>query len=285
MPGCRTRSTGTAMKLRRPGHGCDGSDTSILSPAPAFGCNRTELDPETVRIRGTLTGQRPHCIDWGGIQEATAGFEPANGGFADLCLEPLGYVAIRAWTMSDGNGRSVTSPRLPVYAIKTAPALATVAYKKRLCSPADPFLPVSQPALSSCSVCGAPFADARDRPAAHPQADACHVCRRHAPAPGRERGLVLGFNRRRRFGFLRASDGRRVFCRGAQVEQGRRLRKGDVVVFWRVAGRRGPEAQEVSVEASAADLKAWTARLVAADPEAADKPAGRRGARKKAGSL
>lgn len=283
--GCRTRSGDATTKLRRPGHGGDRSDTSILSPAPAFGCNRTELDPETVRIRGrqvvgTLAASaRLHGLE----QEATAGFEPANGGFADLCLEPLGYVAIRAWTMSDGNGRSVTSPRLPVYAIKTAPALATVAYKKRLCSPANPFLPVSQPALSSCSVCGAPFSDARDWPAAHPQADACHVCRRHAPASGRERGLVLGFNRRRRSGFLRASDGRRVFCRGAQVERGRRLRKGDVVAFRRVAGRRGPEAQEVIVEASAADLKAWTARLVAADQEAADNPPGRRSARKQAG--
>lgn len=26
-------------------------------------------------------------------EKATAGFEPANGGFADLCLSPLGYVA------------------------------------------------------------------------------------------------------------------------------------------------------------------------------------------------
>ncbi|MCE2466901.1 MAG: cold-shock protein [Caldilineaceae bacterium] len=144
---------------------------------------------------------------------------------------------------------------------------------------------MSQPTLSSCSVCGAPFTDARDhRSAARAQAAACHVCRRHAPAADRERGLVLGFNRRRRFGFLRASDGRRVFCRGAEVEPGRRLRKGDVVVFRRVAGRRGPEAQDVSMEASSADLKAWTARLVAS--VAPDRgSAGRRGSRNRADSL
>ena len=155
---------------------------------------------------------------------------------------------------------------------------------ERLCSPVDHCFPVSQPVLSSCSICGAPYSDARDRSAATPHADACHVCRRHAPVPGRERGLVLGFNRRRRFGFLRASDGRRVFCRGVQVEQGRRLRKGDVVAFRRIAGRRGPEAQDVIVEASAADLKVWTERLVAAvvpDRGPAGKPAGRRGARNK----
>lgn len=149
--------------------------------------------------------------------------------------------------------------------------------------------PVSQPALSSCSVCGAPFTDARDhRSAARAQAAACHVCRRHAPAAGRERGLVLGFNRRRRFGFLRAADGRRVFCRGAEVEQGRHLRKGDVVAFRRVSGHRGPEAQDVSVEALAADLKAWTDRLVASvvpDRGAADESAGRRGSRNKVDSL
>ena len=146
--------------------------------------------------------------------------------------------------------------------------------------------PVSQPVLSSCSVCGAPFTDARaHRSGTRAPAATCHVCRRHMLAAGRERGLVLGFNRRRRFGFLRAADGRRVFCRGVEVEPGRRLRKGDVVAFRRVAGRRGPEAQDVRVEASAVDLKAWTDRLVASDQGAADASADRRGARTKADSL
>ncbi len=43
--------------------------------------------------------QHPRRRDWHSLREnkeATAGFEPANGGFADLCLKPLGYVAIRA---------------------------------------------------------------------------------------------------------------------------------------------------------------------------------------------
>jgi len=191
--------------------------------------------------------------------------------------------------MSDGTGSSVTSLRLPVYAIKIVSALSTVAHKKHPCFRASSCRPVSQSVLSPCSVCGAPFTDARDhRSVARAPADACHVCRRHAPAPGRERGLVLGFNRRRRFGFLRGSDGRRVFCRGAEVEQGRRLRKGDVVAFRRVAGRRGPEAQDVSVEASTAELKAWTDRLVASvapDRGASDKSDGRGGSRNKADML
>ena len=190
--------------------------------------------------------------------------------------------------MPNGTDSSVTSLRPPVYAIKIVFALAMVVHKRFLCFHASHCRPVSQPALSSCSVCGTPFTDARDyRSVARAQAAACHVCRRHAPAAGRERGLVLGFNRRRRFGFLRASDGRRVFCRGAEVEPGRRLRKGDVVAFRRVAGRRGPEAQDVSVEASAADLKAWTARLAASvvpDRGAAAESDGRRGSRNKADS-
>lgn len=145
---------------------------------------------------------------------------------------------------------------------------------------------MSQPTLSSCSVCGAPFADARAyRPGAHVDTDACHVCRRHEPGPGRERGLVLGFNRRRKFGFLRAADGRRVYCGGAQVESGRRLRRGDLVAFRRVAGRKGPEAQDVIVEASAASLKAWTDRLVdSSHPVSAAQPAGRGRSGNKAGS-
>ncbi len=191
--------------------------------------------------------------------------------------------------MSDGTDSSVTSLRLPVYAIKIVSALAAVAHNRLLCFGASHCRPVSQSVLNSCSVCGAPFADARDhRTVARTPAVACHVCRRHAPAAGRERGLVLGFNRRRRFGFLRASDGRRVFCRGAEVAQGRRLRKGDVVAFRRVAGRRGPEAQDVSVEASAVDLKTWTDQLaasVAPGLEAAAETAGGRGSRNKADSL
>ena len=191
--------------------------------------------------------------------------------------------------MSNGTDSSVTSLLRPVYAIKIVSALTAVVQKRLPCFRASYRRSVSQPTLSSCSVCGAPFTEARDhRSMARAQAAACHVCRRHAPAAGRERGLVVGFNRRRHFGFLRAADGRRVFCRGAEVEQGRRLRKGDVVAFRRVAGRRGPEAQDVSVEASAADLKAWTARLVASvDPErgAADESDGRRGSRNKEGSL
>ena len=191
--------------------------------------------------------------------------------------------------MSNGTDSSVTSLRLPIYAIKNVSALAAVVHKRRLHLHAIHCRPVNPPALGSCSVCGASFTEARDhRSVTRAQAAMCHVCRRHAPAAERERGLVLGFNRRRRFGFLRASDGRRVFCRGAEVVQGRRLRKGDVVAFRRVAGRRGPEAQDVSVEASAADLKAWTARLVASvAPErgATDESDGMRGSRNKADSL
>ncbi len=187
--------------------------------------------------------------------------------------------------MPDGTDSSVTSLRLSVYAIKIVFPLATVAHKRLFRFRASHCRPVSQPVLSSCSVCGASFTDARaHRSGTRAPAAACHACRRHTLAAGRERGLVLGFNRRRRFGFLRAADGRRVFCRGAEVEPGRRLRKGDVVAFRRVAGRRGPEAQDVSVEASAVDLKAWTDRLIASDQGAADASAGRRGARTKADS-
>ena len=33
-------------------------------------------------------------------REAMTGFEPVNGGFADHCLRPLGYIAEMKWKLS-----------------------------------------------------------------------------------------------------------------------------------------------------------------------------------------
>jgi hypothetical protein len=42
----------------------------------------------SVQIRG-----KPNQTKWNGMLEARVGFEPTNGGFADLSLGPLGYRA------------------------------------------------------------------------------------------------------------------------------------------------------------------------------------------------
>ena len=85
--------------------------------------------------------------------------------------------------MSNGTDSSVTSLRLPIYAIKNVSALAAVVHKRRLHLHAIHCRPVNPPALGSCSVCGASFTEARDhRSVTRAQAAMCHVCRRHAPA-------------------------------------------------------------------------------------------------------
>jgi hypothetical protein len=53
------------------------------------------FEPTTFSLarRRSTTELRPQMNTWTAPQEATAGFEPANRGFADPRLRPLGYVA------------------------------------------------------------------------------------------------------------------------------------------------------------------------------------------------
>ena len=54
--------------------------------------------------------QAPHCGACSMFTlEATGGFEPPNGGFANLCLRPLGYVADFWCRGRDSNPHALTS--------------------------------------------------------------------------------------------------------------------------------------------------------------------------------
>ena len=46
-----------------------------------------------VAVKRLMGCSHPALVHEGSVLEATGGFEPPNGGFANLCLRPLGYVA------------------------------------------------------------------------------------------------------------------------------------------------------------------------------------------------
>ncbi len=92
----------------------------------------------------------------------------------------------------------------------------------------------------ACQVCGVQFlATAVTQP---DEADPlCPVCQRHQLLPGQELGLVLWFQPRKGYGFVRLATGERIFCHGSRLQNTRRLHKGDLV---RLQVRQGPQGAE-----------------------------------------
>ena len=125
-----------------------------------------------------------------------------------------------------------------------------------------------------CTCCQASFTPAAGAEAA--RAAECHVCRRHAPAPGRARGLVLWFQARRGYGFVRLATGVKAFCHASQVRwpTDQRLHAGDLVEAECVAGPRGWEARAVVRLAARRTLARIAAGLNAA-PASQAPPQGR----------
>ncbi len=74
------------------------------------------------------------------------------------------------------------------------------------------------------------------------------MCRRLAPAPGKERGIVKWFNRARAYGFITPIEGPDLFLHQSGVVEGQPLpRAGQLVEFARASGARGVQAVEVIV--------------------------------------
>ena len=110
--------------------------------------------------------------------------------------------------------------------------------------------------ILTCAECGVRFVWTAPEQAQAAAAPAlCPVCRRIAPAPGRERGIVKWFSRARGYGFITPIEGPELFLHQSGMAEGQPLpRAGQLVEFGRAQSSRGAQANEVTVlerEASA----------------------------------
>jgi CspA family cold shock protein len=101
----------------------------------------------------------------------------------------------------------------------------------------------------TCAECGVKFVWTPPEQAQEPEAPArCPACRRIAPAPGRERGIVKWFSRARGYGFITPSEGPELFLHQSSMAEGQSLpRAGQLVEFGRATGPRGAQAADVTV--------------------------------------
>lgn len=100
-----------------------------------------------------------------------------------------------------------------------------------------------------CAECGVAFVWTEGEGLADPARPArCPACRRLAPAPGRERGLVKWFSRARGYGFVTAVGGDDVFVHKSGLAEGQPLpRAGQLVEFGVGRGPRGAQAEALVV--------------------------------------
>lgn len=107
-----------------------------------------------------------------------------------------------------------------------------------------------------CDCCGISFLWSAEEQRAEqatpssPHPHRCPGCRRLAPPPGRERGLVKWFHRRKSFGFLVRAGHPDLFVHGSALPPRAHLHPGDLVEFAVVTGPRGPVAAEVTILAA-----------------------------------
>jgi len=73
----------------------------------------------------------------------------------------------------------------------------------------------------------------------------CPGCRLLLPPPGRERGLVKWYNRRKRFGFIARRNQPDLFVHGSQLDGSAYLTPGDLVEFGVIETDKGLAASEV----------------------------------------
>ena len=73
----------------------------------------------------------------------------------------------------------------------------------------------------------------------------CMGCAFLLPAPERERGLVMWYSARKRYGFITPRSGPELFAHRSRFEDVGRLRQGDLVEFSVAQSEKGPEAVDV----------------------------------------
>jgi cold shock protein len=99
-----------------------------------------------------------------------------------------------------------------------------------------------------CAECGTPFIWTMSEQAAGPQPDRCPMCRRLAPAPGRERGVVKWYSRAKGYGFVTPARGPDLFVHKSALDPAApALRAGQLIEFARITTSRGVQAEAVAV--------------------------------------
>jgi cold shock CspA family protein len=97
-----------------------------------------------------------------------------------------------------------------------------------------------------CNECGIDFVWTIAEQMAGPQPELCPGCRKLAPAPGHQRGLVKWYSRGKGYGFITPAEGADVFVHksvlGATTDA---LRAGQLVEFGISQGVRGMQAEQV----------------------------------------
>jgi len=107
---------------------------------------------------------------------------------------------------------------------------------------------VSRDLFLQCVECGTQFVWTVDEQTQGAQPTLCPACRKLAPAPGRQRGLVKWYSRGKGYGFITPAAGADVFVHksglGATADS---LRAGQLVEFGVSQGARGMQAEQVVV--------------------------------------
>jgi cold shock protein len=99
-----------------------------------------------------------------------------------------------------------------------------------------------------CAECDTPFIWTVSEQAAGTRPERCPMCRRLAPAPGRERGVVKWYSRAKGYGFITPVRGPDLFVHKSTLDPEQpALRVGQLVEFARTAAQRGVHAEQVRV--------------------------------------
>lgn len=80
-----------------------------------------------------------------------------------------------------------------------------------------------------------------------PKPDRCPMCRRLAPAGGRQRGVVKWYSRGKGYGFITTTEGADVFLHKSALGEGQAPGAGQLVEFALTHGPRGVQAEEIEI--------------------------------------
>jgi len=122
--------------------------------------------------------------------------------------------------------------------------------------------PVNQDEILYCARCGVSFLwtqEEQKQPGAITPLH-CPGCRHLMPAPGRERGMVKWYDRRKHYGFIVRAGKPELYVHRSAIVSQRQLRPGDLVEFTVEESARGPAAVAVSLVASSAATETDTAQ-------------------------